>query len=121
MKKNKKAKGAEKVCHKTKPYYKHCLEATQFKNKINQKHNTNWPEILDYPYRILVIGASISGKTGKLLNMIKQRNYDGYDIVDKHYLHVKKIQMKQNIDILFKKYEKIPKVWRFKGFYWIFK
>ena len=31
MKKNKKAKGAEKVCHKTKPYYKHCLEATQLK------------------------------------------------------------------------------------------
>ena len=25
-------------------------------------HNTNWPEILDHPYRILITGSSASGK-----------------------------------------------------------
>ena len=24
--------------------------------------NPNWPEILDHPYRILIIGGSVSGK-----------------------------------------------------------
>ena len=32
------------------------------KEKIN-KHNPNWPQILHYPYRILIIGGSGSGKT----------------------------------------------------------
>ena len=31
------------------------------KEKIN-KHNSNWPEIPDHPYRILVIEGSWSGK-----------------------------------------------------------
>ena len=37
-------------------------------NKI--KHNKNWPYIPDYPYRILIIGGSGSGKTNTLLNLI---------------------------------------------------
>ena len=28
-----------------------------------KKHNLNWPEIPDYPYRILIIRGSRSGKT----------------------------------------------------------
>ena len=28
-----------------------------------KKHNLNWPEISDYPYRILIIRGSGSGKT----------------------------------------------------------
>ena len=28
-----------------------------------KKHNLNWPEIPDYPYRILIIRGSGSGKT----------------------------------------------------------
>ena len=27
------------------------------------KHNPNWPQIPDHPYRILIIGGSGSGKT----------------------------------------------------------
>ena len=27
-----------------------------------KKHNPNWPKIPDYPYRILIIGGSGSGK-----------------------------------------------------------
>ena len=31
-----------------------------------KKYNLNWPQILDYPYRILIIGGSGSGKTNEL-------------------------------------------------------
>ena len=37
-------------------------------NKNKTKHNKNWPYIPDYPYRILIIGGSGSGKTNLLLN-----------------------------------------------------
>ena len=40
-------------------------------NKI--KHNKNWPYIPDYPYRILIIGGSASGKTNLLLNLIENQ------------------------------------------------
>ena len=39
------------------------------KNNING-HNANWPQILDHPYRILIVGGSASGKTNALLNLI---------------------------------------------------
>ena len=38
-----------------------------------KKHNPNWPEILDHPYRILIIEGSGSGKTNSLLNLINQQ------------------------------------------------
>ena len=28
-----------------------------------KEHNLNWPQILDYPFRILIIRSSGSGKT----------------------------------------------------------
>ena len=28
-----------------------------------KKHNTNWPQILNHPYRILIIRGSLSEKT----------------------------------------------------------
>ena len=34
-----------------------------------KKHNTNWPEIPDHRYRILIAGGSGSGKTNGLLNL----------------------------------------------------
>ena len=37
----------------------------------NRKHNEKWPYITDHPYRILIIGGSGSGKTNKLLNLMK--------------------------------------------------
>ena len=38
--------------------------------EIIKEHNTNWPEILDHLYRILIAGGSGSGKTDALLNLI---------------------------------------------------
>ena len=41
-------------------------------NENNKEHNENWPFIPDHLYRILIIGASGSGKTNELLNLIKE-------------------------------------------------
>ena len=40
-------------------------------NKNNKEHNEKLPSIPDHLYRILIIGASGSGKTNALLNLIK--------------------------------------------------
>ena len=53
------------------------------------KQNLNWPRIPVYPYRVLIIGSSVSGKTNALLNLIKQQDDDDYSIIDKMYLYVK--------------------------------
>ena len=51
-------------------------------NKI--EHNKNWPYIPDYPYRILIIGGSGSGKTNALINLINEQND-----IDKIYLYAR--------------------------------
>ena len=43
-------------------------------NKNNKKHNEKWPHIPDHLYRILIIGASWSGKTNTLLNLMNEQN-----------------------------------------------
>ena len=48
------------------------------------KHNENWPYIPDFPYRMLIIGGSGSGKTNALLNLINKQ-----EDIDKIYLYVK--------------------------------
>ena len=34
-----------------------------YNQSVNINYNSNWTYILDYPYRILTIGSSESGKT----------------------------------------------------------
>ena len=46
-------------------------ENSKKKKKINKK--TQWPCILDHPYRILIIGGSGSGKTNVLINLINEQ------------------------------------------------
>ena len=53
-------------------------------NKNNKKHNEKWPYIPDYPYRILIIGGSGSGKTNALINLINEQSN-----IDKIYLYAK--------------------------------
>ena len=53
-------------------------------NENNKQHNEKWPFIPDYPYRILIIGGSGSGKTNALLNLIKEQ-----DDIDKNYQYAK--------------------------------
>ena len=42
--------------------------------KKKTEHNKNWPYIPDYPYRILIIGGSGSGKTNALIDLINGQN-----------------------------------------------
>ena len=37
-----------------------------------KEHNSNWPQIPDHPYR-LIIGGSGSGKTNSLFNIIRKQ------------------------------------------------
>ena len=57
------------------------------KENINN-HNLNWLQIPDYPYIILIIGGSGSGKTNASLKLIKKQ-VDDYSFIDKMYLCVK--------------------------------
>ena len=52
---------------------------------IEINHNLNWHYIPDYPYRILIIGGSGSGKTNVLLIVVKNQRPD----IDKICLYVK--------------------------------
>ena len=38
-----------------------------------REHNSNLPEILDYAYRISIVGGSRSGKANSLFNLINQQ------------------------------------------------
>ena len=47
-----------------------------------KERNPNWPQLSDYPNRLLIIGGSGSGKTNELLNQINNQSD-----IDKIYLH----------------------------------
>ena len=36
-------------------------------------HNPNWPQIVDHPLKILIVGGSGSGKANTLFNVINQQ------------------------------------------------
>ena len=58
-------------------------------NENNEEPNFRWPYILDHTYRTLIIGASKSGKTTELLNLIKEQERDS--LIDKIYLYAKDV------------------------------
>ena len=49
-----------------------------------RSYNSNWPYIIDNPYRILKIGGSASGKTNSLVNLINNQ-----PDIDKIHLYAK--------------------------------
>ena len=55
-----------------------------YTNENKTKHNPKLPYILDYPYRIIIIGGFGSGKTNTLLNLINNQSD-----IDKIYLYAK--------------------------------
>ena len=57
--------------------------------KTFKKHNPNWPQFPDHPYRILMIGGSGPEKTNLLLNLIRKQP-DFYKI----YLYAKDLNLK---------------------------
>ena len=52
-----------------------------------KEHNPNWPQVLDHPQRILIIGGSGSGKTNSLFNLILF-----------NLIYMLKVHMKQNLN-----------------------
>ena len=49
-----------------------------------REHNPNWPEISDYPYRVLIVEGSRCGKTNEQLNLINHEPG-----IDKIHLYAK--------------------------------
>ena len=54
-----------------------------------KRHNPNWPQISDHPYKILVIRSSGSWKTNSLFNLISHQP-DIDKIWDLKYFNVSK-------------------------------
>ena len=52
-------------------------------NENKTEHNSKWAYIPDHPYRILIIGVSVSGKTNALLNLINNQ-----PDIDKIYIYM---------------------------------
>ena len=44
------------------------INSDNYTNENKTQHNSNWPHILDHPYRMIIIRDSGSGKTNGLLN-----------------------------------------------------
>ena len=45
----------------------------EYTNENIIEHNSKWPYNPDYPYRILIVGGSGSGKTNAILNLINNQ------------------------------------------------
>ena len=58
------------------------LESIIYEN--NKKQNEKWSYIPDHPYRIVIIGGSISREKNTLLNLINEQND-----IDKIYLYAR--------------------------------
>ena len=84
-----------------------------------KEHNPNWPQILDHPYRILMIRGSGSGKTNSLFKLINQQpdnepyeakyqflSKEREDVGTKHFNDSKAfITYSNNMDDIFKNIE----------------
>ena len=68
-------------------------------NETNKENNEKWPYIPDHPYKILIIGGSVSGKTNALFNLINEQ-----DDIDKIYLYAKDLS-EPKYEFLIKKCE----------------
>ena len=77
------------------------INFNDYKNENKTEHNLKWPYIPDYPYRILITGASGSGKTNALLYLI----HNDSDI-HKRYLYAKE-PYKVKYQYLINKREKV--------------
>ena len=63
-------------------------------NENNKGHNSKWPYIPGYSYRILITGGS--GKTNVLFNLINEQNRYKSTSINKMYLYAEDLN-EQNI------------------------
>ena len=52
-------------------------------NENNAEHNSKWSYIPDHLYRILIIGGCGSGKSNALLYLMKDKDSDIINVIDK--------------------------------------
>ena len=55
-----------------------------YTNENKTEHYSKWPYIPDYPYRVIILGGTGSGKANALLNLINNQ-----PDIDKIYLYAK--------------------------------
>ena len=63
------------------------IQMINFDDYVNEnktKHNSKWLYIPDYPYRVLIVGGSGSGKTNVFLNLMNNQSD-----IDEIYLYAK--------------------------------
>ena len=60
------------------------INLNEVTGKNKREQNLHWPQISDYPYRILIVDYSVSRKTNELLNLINHQ-----PDTDKIYLNAK--------------------------------
>ena len=51
------------------------INSDSYNNKNKIKHNSKWPYISDYSYRILIIGGCALRKTNALLNQQATKHF----------------------------------------------
>ena len=73
-------------------------------NEKNKEHNEKWLYLPDHRYIILIIGGSGSGKTNKLLNLIKEQDY--HDAIDNIYLYARDLNEPNTMDDVYEDIDK---------------
>ena len=73
-------------------------------NEKNKEHNEKWLYLPDHRYIILIIGGSGSGKTNKLLNLIKEQDY--HDVIDNIYLYSRDLNEPNTMDDVYEDTDK---------------
>ena len=73
-------------------------------NENNKDQIKKWPYIPDYPYRMLIIGGSGSGKINVLLNLTKEQDSD--NLIDEIYLNAKELN-EPKYQLLIKQHEDV--------------
>ena len=73
-------------------------------NEKNKEHNEKWLYLPDHRYIILIIGGSGSGKTNKLLNLIKEQDY--HDVIDNIYLYARDLNEPNTMDDVYEDIDK---------------
>ena len=73
-------------------------------NEKNKEHNEKWQYLPDHRYIILIIGGSGSGKTNKLLNLIKEQDY--HDVIDNIYLYARDLNEPNTMDDVYEDIDK---------------
>ena len=75
-------------------------------NKNNDEDKLKWPYIPDHPFRILITGGSLSGKTNVLHNLIEEQ-YDD-ELIDDIYLYAKDLS-KPKYEFFIKRCENVER------------